>query len=94
MPIAPVVPTFVEQGYDYVSEAWLAVIGPKGMAPADVSRIRDALVKAFDDPEVKAAMAKQGNVIDVSTAEVAAKRFPAEFVKHADLVRNAGLKPQ
>ena len=94
VPIAPDVPTFVEQGYDYVSEAWLAAIGPKGMAPADVSRIREALVKAFDDPDVKAAMLKQGNVIDVSTSEAAASRFPVEFAKHADLVRKAGLQPQ
>lgn len=92
--IAPAIPTFVEQGYDYVSEAWLAAIGPKGIASADVSRLRDALVRAFDEPEVKAAMLKQGNVIDVSTPEVAASRFPVELARHADLVRKAGLVPQ
>lgn len=94
VPIAPAIPTFVEQGQDYVAEAWLAAIGPKGMAGADVSRLRKALVTAFDDPEVKAAMLKQGNVIDVSTPEVAASRFPAELARHADLVRKAGLVPQ
>ncbi|MCF8211407.1 MAG: tripartite tricarboxylate transporter substrate binding protein, partial [Rhodoferax sp.] len=41
---APEIPTFVEQGLtSYVMEAWFAVIGPKGMAAAQVSRVHDAV---------------------------------------------------
>ena len=91
---APTIPTFIEQGYDYVAEAWLAAIGPKGMSPADVTRIRSALVAAFDTPEVREAMRKQGNVIDISSPEAAAAHIASEYRHYADLVRKAGLKPQ
>jgi tripartite-type tricarboxylate transporter receptor subunit TctC len=39
VPAAPDIPTFVEQGVPgYVVEAWFAVIGPKGLPPAEVKR--------------------------------------------------------
>jgi len=92
---APEIPTFVEQGLPgYVVEAWFAVIGPKGMAVADVKRVHDAVVAAFADPAVKEAMAKQGNVINVSTTEYARDFFKTEMVKYAALVKKAGVEAQ
>ncbi len=91
---APDIPTFVEQGLDYVSEAWFAVIGPKGLAPAEVQRIHAAVVDAFATPEVRDAMARQGNAIAISSPEAAARHFSDELAKYADLVRKAGLEPQ
>ena len=92
---APEIPTFVEQGLPgYVVEAWFAVIGPKGMAAADVKRVHDAVVAAFADPGVKEAMAKQGNVINVSTTEYARDFFKSEMVKYAALVKKAGVEAQ
>jgi tripartite-type tricarboxylate transporter receptor subunit TctC len=88
------VPTFVEQGLPgYVVEAWFAVLGPKGMAAADVKRVHDALVAAFNDPGVKETMAKQGNTIAISTPEQAAAAFRRELAKYAQLVKKAGLEP-
>ncbi|MBP8297640.1 MAG: tripartite tricarboxylate transporter substrate binding protein, partial [Burkholderiales bacterium] len=95
VPAAPDIPTFVEQGLPgYVVEAWFAVIGPKGMAAADVKRIHDAVVTAFADPAVKEAMAKQGNVINVSTIDYATNFFKTELVKYANLVKKAGVEAQ
>lgn len=91
---APTIPTFVEQGYDYVAEAWLAAIGPKGMAAEDVARIRTALVEAFGSPEVTEAMRKQGNVIEISSSEAAGAHIVSEYKRYADLVKKAGLEPQ
>lgn len=92
---APEIATFVEQGLPgYVVEAWFAVLGPKGMAAADVRRINAAFVTAFADPALKEAMAKQGNVINISTADYAQKFFKDEMVKYASLVKKAGLEPQ
>ena len=77
VPAAPDIPTFVEQGLPgYVVEAWFAVIGPKGMSAAEVKRVHDAVVAAFADPAVKEAMAKQGNVINVSTSDFAQGLLP------------------
>ena len=92
---APDIPTFVEQGLPgYVVEAWFAVVSPKGMAAADVKRVNDAVVAAFADPAVKEAMAKQGNVINVSSSDYARDFFRSELVKYATIVKKAGVEQQ
>jgi tripartite-type tricarboxylate transporter receptor subunit TctC len=94
-PALPDVPTFVEQGLPgYVMEAWFAVIGPKGMTPASVKKVNEALVAAFNDAGVKEAMAKQGNLIQISSSEQAEKAFRSELIKYAALVKKAGIMPE
>ena len=95
VPAAPEIPTFVEQGLPgYVVEAWFAVVGPNGMSAADVKRVHDAVTAAFADPAVKEAMAKQGNVINVSTSAFAKEFFQTELAKYASIVKKAGVEPQ
>lgn len=94
-PAAPEIPTIAEQGSpNYVVEAWFGIIGPKGMAAADVKRVHDAVVAAFADPAVKEAMAKQGNTINVSSVEFAQQYFRSEKDKYAKLVKQAGIELQ
>jgi tripartite-type tricarboxylate transporter receptor subunit TctC len=95
VPAAPDIPTFVEQGMpNYVVEAWFAIIGPKGLSSAEVQRLHAAVVAAFNDPEVKEAMAKQGNVINVQPADKAAAFFRSERARYAELVKKAGVEAQ
>jgi tripartite-type tricarboxylate transporter receptor subunit TctC len=92
-PAAPEIPTIAEQGLpQYDVAGWFAVIGPPRLPQAEVRRIHDAFLAAFSSPEVKEAMAKQGNDINVSTAEAAASFFRAEIDKYARLVKKIGLK--
>ena len=95
-PAAPEIPTIAEQGLpSYVVEGLVrACSGPKGMAAADVKRVHDAVIAAFADPEVKEAMAKQGNTINVSTSEHAQAYFRSEKDKYAKLVKKAGIELQ
>ncbi len=94
-PAAPEIPTIAEQGSpNYVVEAWFGVLGPKGMSAADVKRVHEALVAAFNDPAVKEAMTKQGNTINISTSEVAQNYFKSEKEKYAKLVKKAGIELQ
>jgi tripartite-type tricarboxylate transporter receptor subunit TctC len=94
-PAAPDIPTFAEQGLtNFEVEAWFAVIGPKGMSPATVKKVHDAVVAAFNDAAVKEAMAKQGNTIRVTTTEQAQADFRTERAKYAALVKKVGLEPQ
>ena len=94
-PAAPEIPTFVEQGLPgYVVEAWFAVIAPKGLPATEVERVHAAIVAAFNDPEVKDTMAKQGNVISVGPADKAMAFFRSERAKYAQLVKKAGVEPQ
>ena len=92
---APEIPTFVEQGVPgYVVEAWFAVVAPKGLPAAEVKRVHEAVVTAFNDPEVKDAMARQGNVINVAPSDKAMPFFRSELAKYAALVKKAGVEAQ
>jgi tripartite-type tricarboxylate transporter receptor subunit TctC len=92
---APEIPTFAEQGVPgYVVEAWFAVVAPKGLPAAEVKRVHDAVVTAFNDPDVKEAMAKQGNVINVQPADKAMPFFRSELAKYAAIVKKAGVEAQ
>jgi tripartite-type tricarboxylate transporter receptor subunit TctC len=89
------IPTFVEQGLpNYIVNAWFAVIGPKKLAVADVQRIHDAFVAAFEEPEVKEAMARQGNIIGIAPADKAMPFFRSELATYATLVKKAGVEVQ
>jgi tripartite-type tricarboxylate transporter receptor subunit TctC len=92
---APDIPTSGQAGApQYLVEGWFAAVGPKGMAPELVKRINAAIVTAFNTAEVKEAMAKQGNTIQISTPEFAQKHFKDELVKYAAIVKKAGVVPQ
>ena len=95
VPAAPEIPTMVEQGMpNYLVEGWFGFIGPKGLPAAEVKRLHDAVVAAFAAPEVKDAMARQGNTIDIGTPEAAAQFFRSEMAKYAKLVKKAGIELQ
>ena len=92
---APDIPTMVEQGMpNYLVEGWFAVIGPAKMPMPLVNRINAAIKETLASSDVKDAMAKQGNTIDVSTPEYATRFFPAELAKYAALVKKAGVELQ
>lgn len=91
-PAAPNLPTFAEQGLPgYLVEGWIAVLGPKNLPAVQVKRMHDALVAAFDAPEVKEAMTKQGNVIHVTTPEQALATFRQEGARFGEIVKKAGV---
>lgn len=88
----PDMPTIAEQGFPEVDVAgWFAVIGPKGLPPVQVKRLHAAVVAAFNDSEVRAAMARQDNFINPTTPEAAAQFFKSEQDRYARLVKKAGI---
>jgi tripartite-type tricarboxylate transporter receptor subunit TctC len=90
---APEIPTIAEQGLaNYDAEGWFAVIGPAKLSAAQVKRLHGAFAAAFAAPEVREAMAKQGNAINLSTPEAAVQFFRSETAKYARLVKQAGVK--
>jgi len=92
---APDIPTIAEQGLpNYNMEGWFAVVGPAKLPIAEARRIQAAVAAAYATPEVKEAMAKQGNTINPGTPEAAALFFRSEMVKYARLVKKAGVELQ
>lgn len=49
----PDVPTFRENGFDVVMEGWTILMGPKGLAPAQVAYWEGILAKTVQHPEWK-----------------------------------------
>lgn len=93
VPSLPDVPTVVEQGFPEVDVAgWFAMVAPKGLPAPQVKRLHDAVVTAFNDPDVKAAMARQDNFITPTTPDAAAKFLRSEQERYARLVAKANIK--
>ncbi|MBS7809051.1 tripartite tricarboxylate transporter substrate-binding protein [Variovorax sp. PCZ-1] len=93
-PAAPEIPTSTEAGVpQYQLDAWIACVGPKGLPTAQVQRINAAIKTAFATDEVKEAMAKQGNIVNISTPEFALEHFKKELVRYGALVKKAGVVP-
>lgn len=89
----PELPTFAEQGFPEVDVmGWFAVVAPAKLPAAQVKRIHEAVVAAFADPEVKAAMAKQDNLINPGTPEAARQFLKAEQERFAKIVAKANVK--
>ncbi len=92
---APDIPTSVEAGFPkYLVDGWFAAVGPKGLGADHVKRIHAALVTAFAAPDVREAMARQGNVIQILSPEASLAHFKSELLKYAALVKKAGVEPQ
>lgn len=90
---APDIPTVAEQGLPgYDVAGWFAAVGPARLPASEVKRIRDAIAAAYEMPEVKAAMARQGNDIRVTSPEEAAAFFRAEVDRYSKLARKAGMQ--
>ena len=89
----PDLPTLAEQGFPEVDVAgWFAVVGPAKMPAAQVKRIHDAVTVAFNDPAVKAAMAKQDNLINPTTPQASAQYLKSEQERYAKLVAKANVQ--
>ena len=90
---APDIPTLAEQGLPgYDVSGWFAVVGPARLPASETKRVRDAFIAAYSSPEVKEAMTKQGNDINVSAPEAAAALFRAETERYARLAKKIGLQ--
>ncbi len=94
-PAAPEIPSAVEAGFpDFLVDGWFAVVGPKGLEADKVARIHAAAVTAFNSAEVKEAMARQGNLIDIKSPQASLAHFRSEMTRYAALIRKAGVVAQ
>jgi tripartite-type tricarboxylate transporter receptor subunit TctC len=93
-PSHPEIPTAAEQGFPkYLVESWFAAVAPAKMSADNVRRIHGAVATAFTTEDVKVAMARQGNTINIQSPEASAVFFQSELNKYAAIVKKAGIKP-
>jgi tripartite-type tricarboxylate transporter receptor subunit TctC len=78
----PDVPTLRELGYDVEYYLWIGLFGPKNLAPDPTRVLRDAVRRAVQEPDFKAAMDK----IQVPIAYQDADDFKAWWDREAKLL--------
>ncbi|MBX9699622.1 MAG: tripartite tricarboxylate transporter substrate binding protein [Acetobacteraceae bacterium] len=93
MPRFPAVPTLRDAGIDMVVNSPYGVGGPKGMDPAVVRRLHDAMREALFDPATQAVMAQfnMPNLYLDSAGFDAAARRQVEIER--ENLRRAGMLP-
>jgi tripartite-type tricarboxylate transporter receptor subunit TctC len=93
-PLVPDVPGMLESGMPGYSMAfWYGFFVPAGTPPEIVKKVFDAANKAMAEPEVKAALAREGTEVAMSKSPEEFSRFLAEDNPFwARLVKEAGVK--
>jgi tripartite-type tricarboxylate transporter receptor subunit TctC len=88
----PNVPTFAETLVGFEMPSWLAFFGPANMPPPVARRLSEEIVKALQDPEVKAKLTASGMVVVAGgPAELAAMQRK-DYELKGKLIREAGVK--
>jgi tripartite-type tricarboxylate transporter receptor subunit TctC len=91
----PDVPTMKELGYPTVmSNSTRGIAGPKGMPEPIVSKLRDVLKKAMEDPEHVSKLESQGLAIKIMVGEEYAKYFADTHAKAKKYTEWAKSRPQ
>lgn len=90
----PDVPAIAETlpGYDVVN--WYAIFAPAGTPKEIVARLNTEIVKAMATPELQKRFADLATDAETSTPEQLGAYHRSEMKKWAQVVRDAGIKPE
>ena len=90
-PLAPSLPGMREAGLpDYAIEFWYGFFVPAGTPPAIVQKIFDATQTVMRQPGIKAALAREGTDVSLSSSPAQFAKFLAEDEKFwVNLVKSA-----
>ena len=89
----PDVATFGEQGFEGLDmPIFVAAWAPAGTPPAIVARLRAALVRAVEDPAMRAAMVQQGQTPVLSSPEALMETVLRDQPRWAALIRLSGAR--
>lgn len=85
------IPTWKEQGVDLVWGNWRAIMGPKGLTPAQVATWEGALRKVVESPEWKDDLAKNYWSDDFTTGEQLKKDLATDYAAMKLVLVELGL---
>jgi tripartite-type tricarboxylate transporter receptor subunit TctC len=91
----PDVPTMDEAGLKgFDSTAWYGLLGPAGLAPEVVSRLRQALVKAGEDKTLREQLNATGCDADFLDPAQTVDKIKSDLAKWARVIKEAGIKAE
>lgn len=89
----PNVPTLAELGYaNFHMVEWYGVFGPPNLPPAIADRVNSEINKVLQKPEVRSALAAQGQDVRVESRAAFAARVKSDNLKSKEIVARAGIK--
>ncbi|MDP3138559.1 MAG: tripartite tricarboxylate transporter substrate-binding protein, partial [Burkholderiaceae bacterium] len=88
------IPTWKEQGVDLVYGGWRAIMGPKGLSPAQVAYWENNLRKATAAPEWKADLEKNYWADDFVPSEQFKKDLDRDYAEMKSVLAELGLAKQ
>lgn len=95
---SPIVPTATEAGMpDLAAETWTGLYAPKGVPPEILAKLRDAVAKSLDEPQVQARFLKIGATVpkpERRGGEAMLALVEQEVVRSVEFLRKAGLPEQ
>ena len=93
-PLVPELPGMQEAGLpDYAIEFWYGFFVPVGTPPAIIKKIFDATTTAMQQPQVKAALAREGTSVSLSASPEKFADFLSDDAKFwVKLVKDADVK--
>jgi tripartite-type tricarboxylate transporter receptor subunit TctC len=88
----PDVPTVAESGLTgYEATLWQGFVAPAATPPAIIARLNRETTAALNDPDVKAALTKQGVEPEPGPPEALGKRIRDDLAKWRDVITSAGI---
>ncbi len=92
--LLPQLPTVKEAGYDFNTEGWYGIVAPRGTPQAVIARLHEGLVRALNNPELKANLGKLAVEAVGGTPEEFARLIREEHAMWGKVIKAAGLKEQ
>lgn len=80
----PDLPTFSEKGLDIFYSAWYGIGGPKGMPPEVSQKLKNAIYKAIEEPEVVKAIKNMGFKYEFLKSE----EFTGKAKEFGEIIKN------
>ena len=92
--IFPEVPTVAEQGFaGFEASVWYSLVGPRGMAPAMVKLLHNAVQQALAAEDVKQRLAAAGGEVLPGSTEMVTNMLATERARYEKLIREARIQP-
>ena len=92
-PFLPKIPSMAEAGVpNYETTAWYGILAPSETPRANITKLNSELIKTFNLPEIKSALARENFSVDTTSPEEFGALLKNEMIKWQKVVKETGMK--